>query len=340
MQKRKGTTSQAPPNLQKLPTTAVDEKRGLQLRASKNHPTSQQTPPKASASTPQHHPSKRQKTSITATGQSSASTSKLFCKICMEAKHPTEIFTIKGCRHQFCSHCIGQHVTAKIQENSPSVRCPEPSCKGVLEPVLLQPILAPDVFDRWGRVLCESLILESMKFYCPFKDCSGLLVDERGKDGVVILESECPHCRRLFCAKCKVPWHSGISCDNFQKLGKHERDREDIMLMNLAKSKKWQRCPQCGFYVERIEGCLFMKCRLNDCAEATNPSFSSTAILQAFCVATVSAIVVVGQVIQSIITVQSVGAEVPAISFGPVAVLNEDGSAHEMKYRDHSCLDS
>lgn len=33
------------------------------------------------------------------------------------------------------------------------------------------------------------------------------------------------------------------------------------MLMNLAKSKKWMRCPKCKFYVERSEGCLFMRCR-------------------------------------------------------------------------------
>ncbi|KAG8373874.1 hypothetical protein BUALT_Bualt11G0070700 [Buddleja alternifolia] len=52
------------------------------------------------------------------------------------------------------------------------------------------------------------------------------------------------HCRQSFPKQvfdrwamlCKVPWHSGISCVEFQKLKKDERSHEDILLMNLAKS--------------------------------------------------------------------------------------------------------
>lgn len=189
----------------------------------------------------------------------------IFCKICMEAKEPTEVFEINGCLHVFCSDCICGHITARVEENSTTVRCPESHCKGVLEFEFCCPILPPEVLDRWGSILCESLILEPMKFYCPFKDCSGLLVDERGEDAYDILESECPHCRRLFCARCKVPWHSDIDCNEFQRLNKNEREREDLMLMKLAEEKKWQRCPKCGFYVDRVDGCLFMKCRCKYC---------------------------------------------------------------------------
>ncbi|XP_058108728.1 E3 ubiquitin-protein ligase RSL1-like [Magnolia sinica] len=206
--------------------------------------------------------------SISETGQSSASKpapEPVFCKICMEPKNPNEIFTVSGCRHVFCSDCIGQHVAAKIQDNAALVRCPEPGCEVTLDPIVCRPILPQDVFDRWGSVLCESLILGLMKFYCPFKDCSALLLDEGGEDGSAIVESECPHCRRLFCAQCKVEWHSGIGCVEFQNLKGDEREREDIMLMNLAKENKWQRCPKCGFYVEKIEGCLFMRCRCSHC---------------------------------------------------------------------------
>lgn len=66
----------------------------------------------------------------------------------------------------------------------------------------------------------------------------------------------------MFCAQCKVTWHDGIGCEEFQKLHKDEREKDDIMLMNLAMSKSWKRCPNCRFYVERSAGCLYMKCRL------------------------------------------------------------------------------
>ncbi|XP_077230540.1 E3 ubiquitin-protein ligase RSL1-like [Tasmannia lanceolata] len=207
------------------------------------------------------HRNRRKKESFTETGQSSNSHQEpIFCPICMEPKSPNESFTINGCSHVFCSDCMSKYVASKIQDNTARIQCPDLRCNWVLEPEFCRSILPQEVFERWGNVLCESLIIGSMKFYCPYKDCSALLLDERG-GRVVINESECPHCRRLFCAQCMVSWHSGIGCAEFQKLGKDEREREDIMLMDLAKKNHWQRCPKCRFYVERSDGCLFMKCR-------------------------------------------------------------------------------
>ncbi|KAJ4977571.1 hypothetical protein NE237_008351 [Protea cynaroides] len=74
-------------------------------------------------------------------------------------------------------------------------------------------ILAPEVIDRCDIV--ESLVREIKKIYCPFRDCSAMVVN----DGLeIIRESECPVCRRLFCSQCNVPCHSGIVCISFPKL--------------------------------------------------------------------------------------------------------------------------
>ncbi|XP_042482744.1 E3 ubiquitin-protein ligase RNF144A-like isoform X2 [Macadamia integrifolia] len=203
--------------------------------------------------------SSKSNSSMTETGETSSSNDPTFvCEICVEQKSQSELFNIKGCTHSYCSECMVRYVASKIQENITSIQCPESNCKGVLEPEFCQSILPPEVFDRWGSALCESLFLGSPKLYCPYKDCSALLLDD---GGVVVEESECPNCRRLFCAQCKVPWHSGIVCKEFQKLNENERAREDIMLMQLAKQQKWQRCPKCKVVVERIDGCLYMKCR-------------------------------------------------------------------------------
>lgn len=180
------------------------------------------------------------------------------CEICCDTKPHTESFSIKGCIHAYCADCMRNYVASKLEEGASQINCPAPNCQGVLEPEYCRDIIPHEVFNRWGNVLCESVILASEKFYCPFKDCSALLID----DGVdMVTSSECPNCWRLFCAKCKVPWHNGIGCDEFQKLGKDERGREDIMFKSLAKNKNWQRCPKCKVYVERTEGCLYMKCR-------------------------------------------------------------------------------
>ncbi|XAR51295.1 Ubiquitin--protein ligase [Bertholletia excelsa] len=152
-----------------------------------------------------------------------AEPSSSYCTICMDAKPSTEMFNIS------------------------MVKCPEPTCKGILQPECFQSVLPLEAFKRWEDALSESWVIGSQKFYCPFRDCSALLVDDGGE---VVTASECPNCRRMFCAQCRASWHSGMDCGQF---------RTGIRL--LAKNKKWRRCPNCKFYVEKLEGCLHISCR-------------------------------------------------------------------------------
>nr|GMC58441.1 probable E3 ubiquitin-protein ligase RNF144A-B [Ipomoea batatas] len=145
--------------------------------------------------------------------ETSASASLFICEICCDAKQTSEIFRIKSCKHSYCSDCISKFVASKLQQNVPQINCPVSGCTGVVEPHNCRSILPPQVFDRWGDALCEALVLASEKFYCPFKDCSALLIDEK----IEVVESECPECRRLFCAKC-VSAASVISAELVQKI--------------------------------------------------------------------------------------------------------------------------
>ncbi|XP_057432740.1 E3 ubiquitin-protein ligase RSL1-like [Lotus japonicus] len=180
------------------------------------------------------------------------------CEICTDTKTTRDSFTVTGCSHAYCSDCVSTYIGTKVEDNGTNIRCPVPGCSGQLEAENCRSILLVEVLDRWLMASCEAMIAASEKFYCPFKDCSALLVND-GKEKV--RESECPSCRRLFCAQCKVPWHAEVTCKKFQKLGKDERGNEDIMLMKLAKDKKWKRCPHCKYYVTKSEGCSFIRCR-------------------------------------------------------------------------------
>jgi E3 ubiquitin-protein ligase RNF144 len=188
-------------------------------------------------------------------GESSLS----FCEICAERKENDQMFKTESCVHSFCNDCISRHVATKVQDNIRIVTCPGLSCRAVLEMDTCRPVLTRGVIDRWENALCEEMINASQRFYCPFKDCSALLVDDN--EGETIRESECPFCHRLFCAQCSVPWHPGVDCDEYQRLNEDERGREDLMVRELAKNKQWGRCPKCKFYVERTEGCPHMVCR-------------------------------------------------------------------------------
>ncbi|KAI3904091.1 hypothetical protein MKW92_053568 [Papaver armeniacum] len=144
------------------------------------------------------------------------------CGICKEMKTMGEMFirygtaTTSTCTHRFCFECLRKHIVARIQENEIVIRCPGSECGEILESGLWQGLIPKEVFDRWGEAISGSLFAGSVVIYCPFGDCNGMLVNDGGGDA--IRETECMHCRRLFCAQCKVPWHSDTNCGDFQKL--------------------------------------------------------------------------------------------------------------------------
>jgi len=171
------------------------------------------------------------------------------CSICLEAEYPSEFFDGMVCSHRFCSNCMVLHIQSRLKEKMGTIHCPEPNCSEYVSPQQCQLILPKQTLEEWCLTLVEEEIPSSQKFYCPFKDCSALLLKDVPEVGnstepaaVVIKESECPECRRLFCAQCGVPWHVGLDCSDLEKLSFSERDKNDLLLVKLAKKKKIGKC--------------------------------------------------------------------------------------------------
>ncbi|CAO2188435.1 unnamed protein product [Urochloa humidicola] len=189
------------------------------------------------------------------------------CSICMEPMAPGAAHRGGAdCAHAFCGACLSGHVRAKLESGGGGgavVRCPDASCAGALDAELCRGALPSDVFERWCAALCESMFLGARRTYCPFPDCSEMMVadDDGGGAEECVTQSECQGCRRLFCARCLVPWHAGVSCEEFARLGEGERAREDLLLVEAAREGNWKRCPRCRFYVEKSSGCLHITCR-------------------------------------------------------------------------------
>ncbi|KAM3298713.1 hypothetical protein ACQJBY_040272 [Aegilops geniculata] len=183
------------------------------------------------------------------------------CAICMETVPGTLKFSVNSCGHAFCSTCVAQYVAAKLDDKVASVECPHPGCgAGTVELERCHGIIPTDLLDKWGLLLCY-LAVGAKRMYCPYPECSALLLADGEAGAAAIAEAECPHCHRLFCARCAVPWHDGFGCEEFQKLGQDERGREDLLLRRLVGREGWQRCPKCQMFVEKLEGCNYIKCR-------------------------------------------------------------------------------
>ena len=187
------------------------------------------------------------------------------CSICMEPMAPAAAHRGgAACAHAFCRACLSGHVRAKLESGGGGgavVRCPDASCAAALDPELCRAALPPEVFERWCRALCESLFLGARRTYCPFPDCSEMMVADDGGGEECVTQSECQGCCRLFCARCGVPWHAGVSCEEFARLGEGERARDDLLLVEAAREGNWKRCPRCRIYVEKSSGCLHITCR-------------------------------------------------------------------------------
>ncbi|KAL5583383.1 hypothetical protein UlMin_015825 [Ulmus minor] len=191
---------------------------------------------------------------ITKSSKRSLQSTTLVCGICMEEKTKAKMFRRIKCKnHLFCRDCMGKHVATKIGQNITKVKCPGLGCNVLLETQNCRSIVPKAVVDRWEVAIYKSRLFGWQKIYCPFPDCSVLLVADNEEKAKGLISLECPSCHRMFCARCSVPWHAGSKC--------LIETNDDRRLANLARKRSWKRCPNCRFYVEKRTGCDRITCR-------------------------------------------------------------------------------
>lgn len=188
------------------------------------------------------------------------------CSICCEEKLSSMMLTIK-CSHKFCSHCMKTFVEGKIQCSQVPIRCPQLGCKYCISASECSLFLPVTSYESLERALAEANVANSNRIYCPYPSCSVLLdprdcLSTRASSSSQSDNScvECPACQRFICIDCGVPWHSSMTCEEYQNLPLEERDASDLTLHRLARTKRWRRCVQCRRMIELTHGCYHMTC--------------------------------------------------------------------------------
>ncbi|MCL7046319.1 hypothetical protein MKW94_001494 [Papaver nudicaule] len=222
---------------------------------------------------------------LDATSSSKEDSGSFTCEICVELVPSNAKFenmeVMNGCSHNYCKCCIAKYIQVKvIQDNTSQINCPDTNCSAVLDTLSCRSIVSEEVFEKWCRAHCESaVLLQSSKggfaygrSYCPHRDCSELVLNEcvdTTNSATKVTKSNCPNCKKLFCFHCMVPWK-----ENHQCIGRSETivDINDVLFIKNVKHNKWVRCPSCSHYVERSQGCRFIRCRCKtefcyDCGE-------------------------------------------------------------------------
>ncbi|KAI8057974.1 hypothetical protein BDF22DRAFT_16144 [Syncephalis plumigaleata] len=98
------------------------------------------------------------------------------------------------------------------------------------------------------------------KIYCPNKRCSALLDVAHVKDNenAVIV---CHQCLHVACVQCRVPWHNGYACHEYNVLPPDVRNNEDEEVFRMARQYQWARCINCRTLVELYEGSNHITCQ-------------------------------------------------------------------------------
>ncbi|KAF8412724.1 hypothetical protein HHK36_000693 [Tetracentron sinense] len=188
------------------------------------------------------------------------------CSICCKEKPSSMMITMK-CSHKFCSHCMRKYVDGKLHTSKVPIRCPQLGCKYYISPRECSSFLPVTCYESLERAFVEANFLSPETIYCPFPNCSVLLNPRECLSTWASSSShsdtscvECPVCQRFICVDCGIPWHSSMSCEEYQNLPMEERDALHITLHRLEQNKRWRRCHQCRRMIELTQGCYHMTC--------------------------------------------------------------------------------
>lgn len=188
------------------------------------------------------------------------------CSICGKEKLALMMITVK-CSHKICSHCIKTYVDGKVQGGHVPIRCPQPKCRYYISTSECRSFLPFTSYKLLEMALSKANVLNSDKIYCPFSNCSVLVNTSEGLSASASSPRqsdnsclECPVCERDICINCGVPWHSTITCEEYQNLPFEERNVDELSFHHLAQNKRWRQCEECHRMIELTHGCYHMTC--------------------------------------------------------------------------------
>ncbi|VVB16683.1 unnamed protein product [Arabis nemorensis] len=189
--------------------------------------------------------------------------SKESCVICFGDDIDSDLmFLVDECGHRFCFNCVKKHIEVKLIDRM-IPNCLVHRCESQLSFDRCGKFLTLKLSSMWKQRIKEDSTPLKERVYCPYQSCSYLM----SKTELFSLfrythRKSCFKCGGSFCVRCKVPWHSRLSCTDYKKLhSRPQNDNYDVKLKSLAKLKGWRQCGKCQHMIERTSGCKHITCR-------------------------------------------------------------------------------
>ena len=179
------------------------------------------------------------------------------CPLCFE--EPAQQFPL-ACRHVYCTGCLKHTLNSAIDGKIIPIccigdagRCNAPIPLPVIER-FISPALLTQLFENSFRVYLEQRPNEFR--FCSTPDCTQIYRVSK-EDSVVI---QCPACLVETCSHCHKSPHRGLTCEENTLIG--SKSGQELLLERWAKgNSKVKKCPDCGIFIEKVDGCNHIHCR-------------------------------------------------------------------------------
>ncbi|WOL15393.1 E3 ubiquitin-protein ligase [Canna indica] len=187
------------------------------------------------------------------------------CPICCKEKLSSKMIKM-NCSHKFCQDCMVIYAEHELHTSKFPVRCPQLGCRYLISTSEYKYFLPAARHELLERTIMEAETHNAHRIFCPFHDCSGLLNPGRYLSSRASTSTqsdikciECLECHRDICIDCQAPWHSMMTCDEYQNLTSPERDARNISVHEVSQNRH-RRCEQCRQMIELTDGGYRVTC--------------------------------------------------------------------------------
>ncbi|KAL4467983.1 hypothetical protein ABPG72_015853 [Tetrahymena utriculariae] len=180
------------------------------------------------------------------------------CPICMCELYTESVLALENCDHVFHKECLLEYLKNKIQDRKAQILCPDEKCKTEILVEDFKQLLGKEMYDNYVQYSLQSYVDEhgDEMSWCPTADCKYVFAFDENEDDAFF---KCPMCKKEYCLKCRVIFHKGMTCKEYEITNK--KDENDAKFEKFVKGKKFKQCIKCKFWVEKNQGCDHMTCR-------------------------------------------------------------------------------
>ncbi|XP_063723330.1 uncharacterized protein LOC134851260 [Symsagittifera roscoffensis] len=178
------------------------------------------------------------------------------CDVCGEMRI---LMSRSCCNYNICNECMAMYTAGQVVQKYELVSVECPNCRKCMHTEEVRYRLKYSLFQSAHEIYQERIrevALSSSEYFCPH--CRNILQAHEGSSNArsKILKT-CSSCGTQSCSRCRVPWHTGMSCKRYQEGERSMRQwaRGTVVQRNAV------QCPGCRRWYQKSDGCDHMSCK-------------------------------------------------------------------------------